>query len=143
MIDWKYQGKIISSTDDFPNKEAVIGFVYLVQNVYDYWYIGKKSIWSHTTKPPLKGFKRRRKFTKESDWATYKSSNKSVKDWESWEFKSRIIIDFAYSKKHLTYLECHAQFSMNCLTNDMCLNDNILGKFYSGDLVNLPTNEIK
>jgi len=142
MIPWIYQGKEINSTDDFPNKEA-IGFIYLVQNVYDYWYIGKKNIYSHVTKPPLKGYKRRRKLTRESNWTTYKSSNKSVKDWEDWEYKSRVIIDFAYTKKHLTYLECHAQFSLNCLTNEMCLNDNILGKFYAGDFVNLPVDGIK
>lgn len=141
MINWKYEGKEITGMDGVPDK--AVGFIYLVQNIYDYWYIGKKSLYSNITKPPLKGFKRRRKITKESNWVDYKSSNKSIKDWESWEFKSRIIINWAYTKKHLTYLECHAQFSMNCLTNDMCLNDNILGKFYSGDLVNLPSDEIK
>jgi hypothetical protein len=141
MINWKYQGKEITNMDGVPDK--AVGFIYLVQNIYDYWYIGKKNLYSNITKPPLKGMKRRRKMTKESNWLGYKSSNKSVKDWEAWEYKSRIIIDWAFTKKHLTYLECHAQFSMNCLTNDMCLNDNILGKFYSGDLVNLPTDEIK
>jgi hypothetical protein len=140
MKPWIYQGKEIKSTDDFPNKEA-IGFIYLVKNIYGYWYIGKKNIYSNITKPPLKGYKRRRKMTKESNWLTYKSSNKSVKDWEDFEFESRIIIDFAYTKKHLTYLECHALFSLNVLRNDMCLNDNILGKFFSGDLINLPNEE--
>ena len=139
MKPWIYQGKEIKSTDDFPNKEA-IGFIYLVKNIYGYWYIGKKNIYSHITKPPLKGYKRRRKLTKESNWLTYKSSNKSVKDWEDFEFESRIIIDFAYTKKHLTYLETHALFTLNVLKCDVFLNDNILGKFFSSDLDFLPND---
>ena len=32
------------------------------------FYIGKKSLYSHRTLPPLKGYKRKRKVIKESKW---------------------------------------------------------------------------
>ena len=45
------------------------------------FYIGKKSLYSHRTLPPLKGYKRKRKVIKESKWRDYSSSNKSVQGW--------------------------------------------------------------
>ncbi len=136
MKPWVYEGKEITSLEDVP--KGAVGFIYLITNVDGYWYIGKKSLFSTTTRPPLKGTKRKRKVTKESKWTSYKSSNKTVKEWADWEINNKTIIHWAYTKKHLTYLECHALFSLNVLRNEMCLNDNILGKFFSSDLDFLP-----
>ena len=132
MKPWIYEGEEIYSIEQVP--EGVFGFIYFVKNIYGYWYIGKKSLYSYTTKPPLKGKTRRRKFKNESNWLAYKSSNASVKEWQDWEYESRIIINWAYSKKELTYLETHALFSLNVLKDPNSLNSNILGKFFPGDI---------
>ncbi len=138
MIPWKYEDKEILSLDDVP--EGCVGFIYLISNVEGLHYIGKKSLYSTVTRPPLKGTRRKRKVTKESKWQTYKSSNKIVKEWEDYEITNRTIINWAYTKKHLTYLETHALFSLNVLKSDVFLNDNILGKFFSSDLDFLPND---
>ena len=138
-MNWKYEDKEVLSLDDVP--KGAVGFIYIIVDSEGYFYIGKKSFYSTITRPPLKGTKRKRKVTKESSWLNYKSSNKTVKEWEDWEIKNKTIINYAYTKKHLTYLECHALFTLNCLRNKMCLNDNILGKFFSSDLDFLPDNE--
>jgi len=136
MIPWIYEGKEIKSLEDVP--KGAVGFIYLITNLDGYWYVGKKSLFSTVTRPPLKGQRAKRKVTKESKWLLYKSSNKTVKEWEDWEINNRTIINWAYTKKHLTYLECHALFSLNVLRNEKSLNDNILGKFFSSDLDFLP-----
>jgi hypothetical protein len=136
MIPWTYEGEEIKSLEDVP--KGAVGFIYLITNLDGYWYVGKKSLFSTVTRPPLKGQRAKRKVTKESKWLLYKSSNKTVKEWEDWEINNRTIINWAYTKKHLTYLECHALFSLNVLRNEKSLNDNILGKFFSSDLDFLP-----
>jgi len=136
MVPWIYDGRKILSLDDVP--EGAVSFIYLISNVEGLHYIGKKSLYSTVTRPPLKGTRKKRKVTKQSKWLTYKSSNKIVKEWEDWEITNRTIINWAYTKKHATYLECHALFSLNVLKSDVFLNDNIQGRFFSSDLDFLP-----
>tara|TARA_R110000782_G_scaffold43286_3_gene97734 strand:- start:473 stop:889 length:417 start_codon:yes stop_codon:yes gene_type:complete len=138
MTPWVYEGREVLSLDDVP--EGCVGFIYIISNVEGLHYIGKKQLWSTVTRPPLKGTRRKRKVTKESKWLTYKSSNKIVKEWEDYEITKRTIINWAYTKKHLTYLECHALFTLNVLKSDVFLNDNILGKFFRSDLDFLPND---
>ena len=45
----------------------------------------------------------------------------------------RTILQVAYNKKELTYLECKYQFILEVLEDKKYLNDNILGKFYDRD----------
>ncbi len=45
----------------------------------------------------------------------------------------RKILQVAYNKKELTYLECKYQFISEVLEDKKYLNDNILGKFYDRD----------
>jgi len=132
MKPWVYEGKEINSLEDVPNE--AVGFIYIITDVTGYWYIGKKSLYSTVTRPPLKGTKKKRKVTKESKWLNYCSSNKYFKQLESWEIVDRTIIDFAYSKKELTFLETEALFSLQALRNPMSKNSNILGKFYPADI---------
>mgnify|MGYP003152496223 CR=1 FL=1 len=132
MVSWKYQNKEIKSIEDVPNE--AVGFIYIITDVTGYWYIGKKSLYSTVTRPPLKGTKKKRKVTKEAKWLSYCSSNKYFKQLESWEIVDRTIIDFAYSKKELTFLETEALFSLQALRNPMSKNSNILGKFYPADI---------
>ena len=127
---WIYRNKPVERLADIP--EGVIGFVYLIVNPDTAeHYFGKKSLYAQRTLPPLKGQRRKRKVTKESDWLTYQSSNSTVKSWVS-PYKE--IIEYCYTKKELTYRELQAIVCMQCLEDEKCLNDNVLGKFFPADL---------
>ena len=77
---WYYEGKVITELSDMP--EGSIGFIYKITNKEtNQFYIGKKSLYSRRTLPPLKGYKRKRKVIKESKWVNYNSSNKEVQGW--------------------------------------------------------------
>jgi hypothetical protein len=148
-MGWTYNGKSITEISDMP--EGTIGFIYKITNgLTGQYYIGKKSLYSHRTLPPLKGYKRKRKVVKESKWQDYRSSNPSVQLWfKENEFalledrRSDIndtlnlqILRFCKSKKALTYYELQEQFAHDVLGDDLSLNDNLLGKFFRKDLDN-------
>ena len=69
---------------------------------------------------------------KESDWKTYFGSHSYIKESPPF-FLKREILEVAYNKKHLTYLECKYQFKLGVLEKPQYLNDNILGKFFDKD----------
>jgi hypothetical protein len=136
---WFYNNEVIESIEQMP--QNVFGFIY--QSIYiptNEKYLGKKVLFFNKTLPPLKGFKRKRKVVKESDWLTYFGSHEKIKELlkegKQDNFKKEIL-EFAYNKKHLTYLETKYLFCNNVLENNEYINDNILGKFYRKDLVNL------
>ena len=121
-------------TEITDTSEGTIGFVYMITNKEDgKFYIGKKSLYSHRTLPPLKGYKRKRKVIKESNWRHYNSSNKEVDRWTETHKK---ILRFCFSKKAPTYYELKEQFDKDCLEREESLNDNLLGKFFKKDLEN-------
>lgn len=127
---WIYRNKPVERLSDIP--EGVIGFVYMIVNTETTeHYFGKKSLYSQRTLPPLKGQRRKRKVTKESDWLKYQSSNDTVKSWIS---PMKEIIEYCYTKKELTYREMQAIVCMQGLEDEKCLNDNVLGKFFRADL---------
>lgn len=148
-MGWTYNGISITEISDMP--EGTIGFIYKITNgETGQYYIGKKSLYSHRTLPPLKGYKRKRKVVKESKWVDYRSSNPSVQLWfhsneaaleqeprgeinDTLELK---ILRFCKTKKALTYYELQEQFSHNVLADELSLNDNLLGKFFRKDLEN-------
>ncbi len=67
---WKYKDQIIKERTDLP-KDA-IGFVYKILNKKtNKYYIGKKILLNKRTKPPLKGYKRKRVEWIESNWLKY------------------------------------------------------------------------
>ena len=76
---------------------------------------------------------------KESDWKTYYGSAQEIKDSIKQYPKERItrvVLRLCKTKKELTYYECKYLFDYNVLEpNSGFINDNILGKFYSKDLV--------
>lgn len=120
--------------------EGTFGFIY--QTTYfptGEKYLGKKVLYFNRTLPPLKGMKRKRKVVKESDWQTYYGSHEKIKailsEGREIDFV-REILEFAFNKKHLTYLETKYLFCNNVLENEEYINDNILGKFFRKDLVN-------
>ena len=70
-----------------------------------------------------------------SNWKTYYGSNDVIKDLVKSgksDIFDREILEYAYSKVQLTYLETKYQFLREVLEKDEYLNINILGKFFKG-----------
>jgi hypothetical protein len=135
---WIYGNEQITDASQFPS--GAFGFVYRITHLpTGKQYIGRKQILSNRTLPPLKGTKRKRKIQKESDWKTYYGSHPQIKsliiEGKAEEF-NREILEFAFSPKHLTYLETGYLFYYRVLEfPNLFFNDNILGKFFRKDLI--------
>jgi hypothetical protein len=135
----KQNERLVEFTEEMIPEKAV-GFVYLMTAVVDgkfVKYIGKKNFYADVktklgkkempTDKRLKQYKRVRKFT----YKNYFSSNEVLKEHYNNDGKiERIIIEIAYSKIQLTYLEVKHQFINEVLEDESYLNNNILGKFY-------------
>ena len=142
-MEWLYKNKEINEISDLPNN--AFGFVYQTTHLpTNKKYIGKKSLmynlkkklgkkekalWEGKGRPPM--YKR---VLKESDWKTYYGSHSFIKEANK-EDLTREILEIAYHKKELTYLECKYQFTLGVLENKSYLNDNILGKFFDKDFM--------
>lgn len=137
-------GKKVERISDMP--DGVFGFVYLIKVGKDNLYIGKKSVFSFVKKKfgkkELSAITDKRKktysnVTKESNWKKYTGSNKVLNELiKSGAEPDRIILEYAYSSKHLTYLESKHLFKHGVIEpNSGYLNDNILGKFFRKDFV--------
>ena len=140
-MKWLYKNKEINEISDLPNN--AFGFVYQTTHLpTNKKYIGKKSLmynlkkklgkkekllWEGKGRPPM--YKR---VLKESDWKTYYGSHSFIKEANEEDLK-REILEIAYHKKELTYLECKYQFTLGVLESRSYLNDNILGKFFDKD----------
>lgn len=133
------------------NPEKYFGFIYKITNKETgKFYIGKKAYWHNKKKkltkkqlaelPPTPGRKPTHEVVRvESDWKTYWGSNKQLladikqygeNKFECWIFKQCL------TKKQLTYWEMHYQCKEEVLINsNKSYNDNILGKFFTKDLV--------
>ena len=156
-MTWIYRGQCITELADMP--EDVFGFIYKITNgKTNEFYIGKKQVLSvrkrNFGKKEIAALedKRMKKYeyvTKESDWKEYRSSNKVVKGWFDENEKALSegrnddinaqlkleILRFCSSKKSLTYYELQEQFAHDVLSDELALNDNLLGKFFRKDLV--------
>lgn len=153
---WIYKDQKVDTIEDLP--ETAYGFVYeVVHNESGKKYVGKKVLFFERNvklgKRELKQLQRERKeegkkgrvpkkkkVIKESDWKTYYGSQKEIRELlkkEGPQAFTREIIEIGRNKKHLTYLETKLLFSKGVLESEEYLNDNILGKFYSKDLVDL------
>ena len=148
-IPWKYNDTIVSSLEDMP--QNVFGFVY--ETLYtetNHKYIGKKQIHytkkKKLTKKQLAEYegKRGRKPTHEfiayeSDWKNYYGSHPIIKELADTQPHNlqRNILEYAFNKKQLTYLECKHLFCNDVLNNDEYLNLNILGKFFRDEYEDL------
>lgn len=143
---WKYKEDLISDINQIP--EGAFGFVYEVYHITTgKKYIGRKQLISVTTKAlgkkelsvlTDKRASKKKKVQKESDWKSYYGSHSEIKqlikDGKQEEFE-RTIIEFAFTPKHLTYLETKYLFSLEVLENpNVFYNDNILGKFFRKDI---------
>ncbi len=144
-MTWIYNGSFITELNDMP--EGTIGFIYKITNgKTGEYYIGKKNVLS-TRKRKFgkkeialltdKRLKTYEMITSESDWKSYRSSNKQVQEWfkdkENDQLELRIL-RFCSSTKSLTYYELQEQISHDVLGDRRALNDNLLGKFFRKDL---------
>jgi len=149
-MEWKFLNKPFLE----PSKD-VYGFIYKLtffdkeSGTFKY-YIGKKNFWFLHCKKALMLDKKRKGhikfvnkryngrllkheiFIKESDWRKYEGSFKG--DRTNLELVEKEILYFAESKRHLTYLEARTLFNENVLESDSYLNENILGRFFRGNL---------
>jgi hypothetical protein len=145
-MTWRYKGDYITELDDMP--KDVFGFIYKITNTETgEYYIGKKQVISVRKRNfgkkeiALLEDKRVKKYemvAKESDWKEYRSSNQIVKDWfldEQTASQCNLeILRFCSNKKSLTYYEIQEQFAHDVLADELCLNDNISGKYFRKDL---------
>lgn len=143
---WKFKGKEVNSLKQLPEK--AVGFIYLMTLSDGKQYIGRKSLYSKRKKNfgkkelALITDKRLKKYqiiVKESDWAKYNSSNKSInlglKEGEL-EVTNKEIIKVCFTEKQMTYYETQALFCYGVIEHpEQFYNDNILGKFYRRDLI--------
>lgn len=118
---WLYNNKIV---EELP--EGCEAFVYLITNNQNNMkYVGKKLAKFKTSKPPLKGKKRKRKGTKESDWREYWGSSDNLKaDVAEIGEKNftREILYFCASRGIASYLEAKEQFDRRVLLTDEYYN---------------------
>ena len=114
-----------------PSGKKYIGKKALIYNIKR--KLGKKELALHEGKGRPPKFKI---IQKESDWKTYYGSHQfikeEIKNGNQSHFK-RIILQLAYSKKELTYLENKALFSLGVLEREEYLNDNIEGRYFKKD----------
>ena len=144
-MTWIYNGSFITELNDMP--KGTIGFIYKITNgKTGEYYIGKKNVLSIRKRKfgkkeiallTDKRLKTYEMITSESDWKSYRSSNKQVQEWfkdkENDQLELRIL-RFCSSTKSLTYYELQEQFSHDVLGDKRALNDNLLGKFFRKDL---------
>jgi hypothetical protein len=145
-MTWRYKGNYITELSDMP--KDVFGFIYKITNTETgEYYIGKKQVISVRKRNfgkkeiALLEDRRVKKYemiAKESDWKEYRSSNQTVKNWfldeQTSSQCSLEILRFCSSKKSLTYYEIQEQFAHDVLADELCLNDNISGKYFRKDL---------
>jgi hypothetical protein len=134
-VSWKFNGNIVTEEN---TPEGAVGFVYKIIHLpTGKYYIGKKSLTQTRRLKPLKGKVRKRVVKKASDWEKYYSSNEwikqQIKEGKEEEFV-RVIIQFCFSKKSLTYWEVWWQFKEDVLNNPLSINENIIGKFFRKDI---------
>ncbi len=146
-MNWLYNEQEITDISQFPPN--TFGFVYEVITPEGKKYVGKKVLYYNRkqklTKKELALYTGRgRKPThktiqKESDWKTYYGSNNHLKRLimenkvTLKDFKKQIL-ELAFNKKHLTYLEAKWLFQLEALEQpEKYYNDNILGKFFTSD----------
>ncbi len=133
---WFYKDREVSNHNDLP--PTCTDFVYMIEYTNGKKYIGKKTIKSLRTKPPLAGKKRKRRVWTELPFADYKGSY--AEDF-GYETRRKEILYLCSTKKAATYLEAALIFHHDALFDPDFLNRNIVGKFFPKDLDGLIEEE--
>jgi hypothetical protein len=68
----------------------------------------------------------------ESNWKDYESSSKDVKDYK---LVSKEILEFAQTKRLLTYLEVKYLFAHEAIINPKYLNKNIINRWFRNNIL--------
>ena len=135
--DWTLDGRRFTSADI----GSFYGFVYRITNLTNgHYYIGRKYFKTVRKLNPLKGFKRKRKVSKETDWQEYwGSSNRLTEDIEKLgkENFKREIICLCKTRGDTNYMEAKIQFDENVLLNENNYNGIIAVKIGVGSVKNL------
>ena len=126
--------------------EDCAGFVYRITNLdTDMKYIGKKSMWSKRTLPPLKGQKRKRKKVFESDWREYYGSSANLNEERARigdDRYKREILRFCKSKGELSYYELKYQMDEDVLLKpDEYYNAFVGGKIHRSHVLKFNDEE--
>lgn len=146
-MNWLYNEQEITDISQFP--PGTFGFVYEVITPEGKKYIGKKVLFHNQKRKKTRaelaeqvgpGRKSLHKIvSKESDWKTYYGSNSLLKSQlaegeVTLKNLKKQILELAFNKKHLTYLETKWLFQLEVLEQpEKYYNDNILGKFFTSD----------
>jgi len=117
---WMYENNEFNPDQDELKKWA--GFVYLItEKKTNMKYIGKKNFWKTRKLKPLKGMKRKRIVTSESDWKNYFGSSENVKqllEQNGSEAFDKEIIRLCRTKGEMSYFESKIQFDRDVLLRD-------------------------
>ncbi len=143
-VPWTWQG----STEFLPPDKA-IGFIYLVQ-CYGFVpgedvkeYVGRKLLTTTNRKRigvrEKKSTKTRKTYKvvkKDSGWSSYNTSCKPLKELldtceHPWRWR-KIVLEWAYSKKQLSWLETKHIVIRGLMEKDSW-NENLLGKWFKKD----------
>jgi hypothetical protein len=156
-MNWVYKNKEFTTLND-----GDFGFVYKITHTPSgKIYIGRKNFFTQRNKrlgkKELDILKEERKSSKtrgraptkklviaESDWKTYWGSNKILIKFVKEEGKhnfTKEILEFAFNKKHLTYLETKYLFKLEVLEKpNLYWNDNIAGRMFATDFITIYPN---
>ena len=118
--------------------EDCAGFVYRITNQDNGMkYIGKKSMWSKRTLPPLKGQKRKRKKVFESDWREYYGSSANLNEERARigdDRYKREILHMCKTRGEMSYWEAKLQFEYDVLLRDDYYNALIMCRINASHL---------
>lgn len=143
MINWEFQGKPITSIDQFP--EGAIGIIYLISNVTKgKSYYGRKtcvrmSKQKLTKKDKLLPENKRKTFKyvqKEYAWKNYTGSNEELNlDIKNGDQYTKEILRFCFTKAEMTYYETKAIVCSDCMTSENCYNSWFSAKVFKSQLL--------
>lgn len=142
MSKWLYNDTKFTKDD----VKDYASFVYMITNkISGKKYIGKKIFTSIVTRPPLKGYKRKRKIRKDSGWEKYCSSSKyvlaDIEELGEDNFKFEII-QLCNTRAEANYGELKYQIFFGVLEeldengNRVWYNENISQRYYFNEKEN-------
>lgn len=140
---WTYNGDIF----DEDGVGDSIGFVYMITDlVNNKRYIGKKIFRNKVSKPPLKGKKKRRISSVQSNWKEYYGSSPVLQilvEQNEKHLYKREILYLCRSKSEMSYLETKLLFKYDALLNDGWYNDWITCKITRKQLSAIRTSQVR